>query len=120
MAQQSLHRRILRGLERLVRFEEFNIGNLGATPTIDPANGNRQRGVVNATATVTLTAPSEGVAHILLHLTVDATGGYSIAWPVGLAWVGGTSPDFDMTANAENIVVLIYANGGWIGDGGAL
>lgn len=116
----STYRAVLMDQEALISQPEHNIGNLGASATIDPANGNRQRAVVNASATVTLTAPAAATAHILLHLTVDATGGYSITWPGGLQWVTGTAPDFDMTANAENIVVLIYANGGWIGDGGAL
>lgn len=97
---------------------EYNIGNLGATPTISVTNGNCQRGVINASPTITLATPASGAAFIRLHMTVDATGGYAITW-ASAAPIGGTAPDFDMTANAKNIAVLIYANGAWSVDGGS-
>lgn len=109
---------MLRQRETLIEQPEYNIGSLGATPTINPANGNRQRGTLNATATITLSTPAHPT-HVRLRL-LNSGAGHAIVWATTVRWVGGSAPDFDDADAAENVISLDYGATGWIGDGGAL
>ena len=95
------------------------LGTLGATVTIDLANGMLQTATLGANLTITLPSVAAGVTeHLTLLLTNDATAGRSVTI-TGIQWITGTAPTFDDAANATNIIVLRGTSAGWIGDGGS-
>jgi len=94
------------------------LGTLGATVTIDLANGSLQTGTLGANLTITLPAVTAGTTeHLTLLLTNDATAGRSVTI-TGIVWIGGTAPTFDTAASMRNVIVLRGTSAGWIGDGG--
>jgi len=85
-----------------------SLGSLGATPTINWTNGNKQKGTLSADAVVSFVAPN-GWGNLMLELVQDATGGRSVTWPAAVLWGGGTTPDFSsMSANEIALVALFY------------
>ena len=89
---------------------EQDLGAVTGAVTLSAAAPYKRRCVVSGNATFTPATPPPGEAPTLrLHVT----GTPSFA---GVTWIGGDEP----TWGAVNIVVLDYAAGGWIGDGGAL
>ena len=60
--------------------------------------------------TFTFTAPTGGVANLLLRLVQDATGGRTATWPATVKWPGGSAPTLTAAANAVDIVTC-YKNG---------
>lgn len=79
-------------------------GNMGATETFDPADGNVHTGTLNADCVVTLAQPvAAGAATIEAWFTQDATGGRALTMAAAgggsFSWDGGT-PAFDTTAGA--------------------
>ena len=95
------------------------LGTLGATVTIDLANGMLQTATLGANLTITLPSVAAGVTeHLTLLLTNDATAGRSVTI-TGIQWITGVAPEFDTAANATNIIVLRGTSAGWIGDGGS-
>jgi len=96
-----------------------SLGTLGATVTIDLANGSLQTGTLGANLTITLPSVTSGTTeHLTLLLTNDATAGRSITI-TGIKWVTGAAPTFDDAADATNIITLRGTAAGWIGDGGS-
>lgn len=95
------------------------LGTLGATVTIDLADGTLQTGTLGANLTITLPSVTAGTTeHLTLLLTNDATAGRSISI-TGIKWITGAAPTFDDAANATNIITLRGTSAGWIGDGGS-
>ena len=89
---------------------EQDLGAVTGVVTLSAAAPYKRRYVVSGNATFTPATPPPGEAPTLrLHVT----GTPSFA---GVTWIGGDEP----TWGAVNIVVLDYAAGGWVGDGGAL
>jgi hypothetical protein len=83
-------------------------GGFGATPTINWTQGNKQKGTLNANATITFVAPN-GWGNMMLELMQDATGGRTVTWPAAVKWGGGSPPDFgSMSANEIALVALFY------------
>ena len=96
---------------------EYNLGSLGATETLDVANGTKQRGTLDASCTISLATPS-GACTIRLRL-VNSGAGNTITVS-GVRWVTGTAPTFSTTDAAENILIFDYGSTGWVADGGSL
>lgn len=95
------------------------LGTLGATVTIDLANGSVQTATLGANLTITLPSVDAGLTeHLTLLLTNDGTAGRSVAI-TGIKWLTGAAPTFDTAASATNIIVLRGTSAGWIGDGGS-
>lgn len=83
--------------------EEFALGALGATPTVDWDNSNQQYGTLTANATFTLSNPREAHRYALV-LEQAGSGGYSVSFS-GVLWMGGDAPD--TTTGAIGDVFLI-------------
>lgn len=95
-----------------------SIGNLGSTEAINLANGNWQRGTLNANCTFTFTGATNGKGcSFTLFLAEDGTGGWSPTWPGSVVWIGGTTPTHDTTASTTSIYVFLSYDGGttWYG-----
>lgn len=95
------------------------LGTLGATVTIDLANGSLQTATLGANLTITLPSVAANTTeHLTLLLTNDGTAGRSVTI-TDIKWVTGTAPTFDTGASKTNIIVLRGTSAGWIGDGGS-
>jgi hypothetical protein len=93
-------------------------GNLGATETIDTANGNYHWGTLNANCTFTFTTIVDTAERwFTLELIEDGTGGWTVTWPGSVVWLGGTVPTHTTTAGTTTIYAFFTRNGGttWIG-----
>ena len=94
-------------ISKLVAINEYDNGNLGASPNINWAQGDRQKGLLNANATLTFSNAVEGQV-LTLWLVENGTGGYSITLPAGIKYPNGITPSFVTTANAVNVIVIRY------------
>lgn len=92
-----------------------NNGNSGAAKTIDWSASPVQRITLDASCTLTFTAPN-GISDVLLHITQNGTGGYSVTWPASVKWSGGTAPTITTTAGAVSVVRLFYDGATYWGD----
>jgi hypothetical protein len=84
----------------------FPLNNLGATPSIDWANGAHQNGTLNLNATITLASPPAGypLGTYRVYLT-DTAGSHTMAWAgTTVTWAGGVAPP----AQAAGAVIAIY------------
>lgn len=84
----------------------FDNGNSGATPTITGTNGDRQKITVSASTTLAWAGFTAGQIVTILIIE-NGTGGYTIALPTG-KWSYGAAGTFDTTANAINILSVMY------------
>lgn len=92
-----------------------NNGNSGAAKTIDWSASPVQRITLDASCTLTFTAPN-GISDVLLHITQNGTGGYSVTWPAAVKWSGGIAPTITTTAGAVSVVRLFYDGATYWGD----
>lgn len=95
-----------------------SLGNLGATETLDLANGNWQRGTLNADCTLSFTGATNGKGcSFTLFLTEDGTGGWTPTFPGSVVWIGGTTPTHDTTAGSVSVYAFMSYDGGttWYG-----
>lgn len=93
-------------------------GNMGATETIDLANGNYHWGMLDANCTFTFTVTADTKERwFTLELIEDATGGWTVTWPASVVWLGGSVPTHTTTAGTTTIYAFFTRNGGttWIG-----
>ena len=100
-------------------YGEFNYNNsigftlqtatgIVGTTTIDWTLGNKFKFTFGAgNETLAFTAPSNPCS-LTLILVQDATGSRTITWPASVKWSGGTAPTLTTTANAIDIVSLLY------------
>ena len=78
------------------------------TTIIDWTLGNKFKFTFGAgNETLAFTAPSNPCS-LTLILVQDATGSRTITWPASVKWPGGTAPTLTTTANAIDIVSLMY------------
>lgn len=93
-------------------------GAMGATETVDLADGNYHQGTLDADCTLTFAAVTSGVlCSFVLELTEDGTGGWQPTWPGSVTWIGGTAPTHDDTASSTTLYGFLTTDGGtnWIG-----
>lgn len=84
-------------------------GDLGATPTIDFANGATQSGTLDDDATITLSNALIG-EYLTLIFYQDGSGGHSITWPANV------KVDENIADEPNNIVIPTTANAEfWVG-----
>lgn len=89
-----------------------DLGSLGATETINLANGNYQKGTLNANCTIGFTGWTTGTyCEVGIRLTEDGTGGYTPTFS-GVTWVGGTTPTHTTTAGSSTEYVFWSEDGG--------
>lgn len=95
-------------------------GAFGATETIDPTLGNVHTGTLDDDVTVTLSPPAGDAATLLLWLTQDGTGGWSITWAGSVTEMGAP----DTSADTTNLAVATTVDSGttwvvaWVGGSG--
>jgi len=92
-------------------------GNMGATETFDPTDGNVHTGTLNANCVFTLNVPSgSGASTLEIQTTQDGTGGWVITWPGSVTWLGGT-PTISTAAATVIKYLLESLDGGttWLG-----
>jgi hypothetical protein len=87
---------------------EYSNGNSGTALTVNWNNGNRQKVTMSGNCTFTFTAPTSGVANVLLELDQNGTGGYTATWPSTVFWPGGSAPTLSTAANAIDIITCFY------------
>ena len=72
----------------------------GTTPEIEPLNGHLQVWTLTANSTPDFTKFNNGE-----YLTLQINGtSFSVTWPVGMKWIGGSAPTLDATN--PNIIVI--------------
>ncbi len=89
---------------------EYSNGNSGSgTVTINWNNGNKQTMTLTGTPTINFTAPTSGVANMLLKLVQDGTGSRTVTWgTAAVKWPAGTAPTLTTTAGQADIVTCYY------------
>jgi hypothetical protein len=98
----------------------FDIGDSGASATVNLANGNVQAITLNsATVDLALTGATSGKAcSVVIRATQDSVGGRTFAWPASVtSWAGGIAPVLSTAPGAVDTIVLDSADGGteWTG-----
>lgn len=91
---------------------------VGAAETIDLANGNIHRLILDENLTITLTGTTASVGcSVTVILVQDAGAGNTVTWPVAVKWAGGVAPVITATANAVDVITLLTADNGttWYG-----
>lgn len=97
----------------------FDNGNSGATPTIDPTKGARQKITANTASitTFTITAPPNNLP-TTLHIDIyqDATGSraWAVGGPVGSKWPAGADKVLSTAASARDRLVADYDGANWV------
>lgn len=88
----------------------FDHGNMGATETLDLADGTWHRGTLDADCTVTVTGftVDEGLV-VVFEVTQDGTGGWDITWDPDVVFIGDDQPD--QTAGATTVFLLFSSAG---------
>jgi hypothetical protein len=95
-----------------------NHGNTGATETINMANGNVHRCVLDANCTFTFSGAVSGKATTMTLLVVqDGTGGRTATWPGSVMWPAAVAPTLTAAANAVDMLRFLTVDGGttWYG-----
>lgn len=85
-------------------------GNMGATETIDIADGTWHRGTLDDDVTITVTGftVDEGLVAIF-EATLDGTGGHAITWDPDVDFIGEDQPD---QAASSVSVFLLFSSAG--------
>lgn len=87
-------------------------GTLGATETLDLANGNVFTGTLDQDCTIGFTGWTNGRGcTIRVTLTQDATGGWTPMF-TGVSWIGGGTPSFVTSPDTVSHVLLFSDDGG--------
>lgn len=79
----------------------------GANHAFDLDSSRTHKLVLTANCTVTLINAEAGETFDLI-LVQDATGGRNITWPANVKWPGNTAPTLTATANAVDLVRLVF------------
>lgn len=85
----------------------FNIGDSGATPAINWANGNDQRIRLTANATATVTNPKVGATYFL-YVVQDGTGSRTLTLSGATLRVDGTLGSVTLTTTANRTDIVWY------------
>ncbi len=95
-----------------------NHSTMGATETIDLADGNWHTGTMDANCTFTFSGATVSAGcSFLLILTQDGTGSRTATWPGSVAWPGGSAPTLHTAAAAIDLLTFLSPDGGttWYG-----
>lgn len=94
------------------------IAALGATYTLDLANGNGFDATLTADCTLTFAGATAGtMCSFMLLLRQDGTGGWTTTWPGSVIWAGGSAPTLDTTPSTASVLTFFTLDGGttWYG-----
>lgn len=89
---------------------EYDNGNSGASKTIDFANGQKQRVLINTDSAVLTIASPSAVGDYKLRVIQDATGhSFTVAGVSSSRWLGSaTTPAFNTSANGETLFAFYF------------
>jgi hypothetical protein len=91
----------------------FDVGDVGATATLNLTNGNVQRIRLTANCTITLTGPATGAYRsMLLYVFQDGTGNRTITWPASVKWGTAGAPTLSTAAAKMDKILLDTVDGG--------
>jgi hypothetical protein len=97
-----------------------DLGNSGATKTLNFFDGHFQKLTLTANCTVTLTAlpainhPTKTVQYTMrLHVVQGGAGSFEITWPAGTLFAGGAPPTCTNAPGSLDIFEVYYAGGHW-------
>lgn len=96
----------------------YDNGNLGATPTISPTNGARQKGTTSATITTfTISAPPDNLP-MSLQIDIYQAAGANYTWPAGgpasSKWPAGADKALTAVNAARDRLVADWDGGAWV------
>jgi hypothetical protein len=94
------------------------IAALGATHTLDLANGNGFDATLTANCTLTFSGATAGtLCSFMLLLRQNGTGGWTTTWPGSVVWAGGTAPTLSTTLSTASVLTFFTLDGGttWYG-----
>ncbi len=94
------------------------IAALGATHTLDLANGNGFDATLTANCTLAFAGATAGtLCSFMLLLRQDGTGGWTTTWPGSVIWPGGSAPTLVTTASTAQVLTFFSLDGGttWYG-----
>jgi len=91
---------------KVVGLTEYDLGNSGASKTVDWANGQNQRIALTAACELTFSNPVAGMT-AKLKVVQGGTGSYTITWPT-IKWAGGAAPTLTTAVGGIDIVSLYY------------
>jgi hypothetical protein len=86
----------------------------GGTVSVDWNNANVQSVVLGGNRTLTFANGQDGGQYSLI-LKQDGTGGRTVTWPATVKWPGGTAPTLTATANAIDVVGLVFDGTSYLG-----
>jgi hypothetical protein len=98
-----------------VASERNAAGNSGASLTIDWNNGNMQTVTMTATCGFTFSNPIAGGMYMLV-LTQGGSGSYTVTWPGGIKWPGGTPPTLSTAVAAIDVITFGYDGTSYYGN----
>ena len=84
----------------------YDNGNSGASIAINWANGDRQKLTVSASTTLSFSNAIAGQI-LTLYVAENGTGGFTVALPT-VKWPNGAAGVFTTTANAINILTVLF------------
>ena len=88
------------------------------TVTLNLVDGNVFNITMIANVTFVFSGATSGKACSFgLYLNQDTTGSWTVTWPAGVKWAGGTPPTLTATASATDLLVFESIDGGttWCG-----
>lgn len=94
----------------------YNNGNLGATPTINWANGDLQTGTLSENCTYDFSNAVAG-QRLTFFALENGTGTYTQAFTPTIIWQDATTPSWTTTANKMNVFVIYYDGSNYYGMG---
>lgn len=83
-------------------------GNISTSATIDWTAGNHQKATITGDVTLSFTAPSQGTATLIIALSQDGTGGFTVTLPGTVEWPRGVAPELSETANAKDLLSFYW------------
>lgn len=92
--------------EKILIAKPFKTLTSAASLTIDLAQFNNYYLPLAHDATIAFTNPSDGQK--ILIVIKQTVGGNTVAWPTGVKWRGGSAPTLTATANAYDMVSMVY------------
>jgi hypothetical protein len=97
----------------------INLGNTGATPNINLANGTYVTATLDQSATFTFTTGiTTGAVGFSMLLTNGTGGPFSITWPGSVKWPNNTTPSRTTTDGKSDLWAFVSSDNGttWYGN----
>ena len=91
---------------------------IGASTTINLANGNVQQLTLGTNTTIALTGTTPAVACSLsLYIIQDGVGNRTVTWPASVKWPSGIAPVLSTGSGKIDLVILETLDNGttWFG-----